>query len=399
MGKALGLLPSWYWPEGVQRYLAAPRVAIYELTVGRWARRYGDDPALIVGETSLSFRELDAACGRVAAAIAERFPEGNARVALAVRSGETFAPLFLGLLRANTTLLVLDGPAEGSLEEFEPSMVVSDMPGLAGESPDALLAGAHSPALVRPAMIDPAKPAIALPGRNGLAWHSHASLMSAAMAFAAFVSLDTKDHLVVSRPPGSWEGLIGLLAPLQAGGAAVGCDPADEVAVAELTRRLRPSVVWIEAAAAERLLDGHNLLAAALRDGRSKVYVSVARTLPTHLRRALRRRLRSHVLAVHGHPDCGPITADHASWYLDDSVGIPMVGVDIVALNPKTNQPSDLAWPVLSYAGIGVITQAVATNRVMVAASGTPDTDTPRWYVTGEHGLLDSNGMLFLRDQ
>ena len=224
------MLPSWYWPEGVQRYLAAPRVSIYDLTVGRWARRYGDDPALIVGESALSFRELDAACARVAAAIAERFPDGNARVALAVRSGERFAPLFLGLLRANTTLLVLDEPAEMPVREFEPSLVVSDMPGFAGELPDALLAGAESVSPTQPLRIDPVKPVVALPGREGLAWHSHASLMSAAMAFAAFVALDTKDHLVVCRPPGSWEGLIGLLAPLQTGGAAVGFDPADEAA-------------------------------------------------------------------------------------------------------------------------------------------------------------------------
>jgi acyl-CoA synthetase (AMP-forming)/AMP-acid ligase II len=398
MGKALGLLPSWYWPERVQRYLAAPRVAIYDLAVSRWARRYGDDPALIAVETALSFRELDAACGRVAAAIGERFPGRGARVALGVRSGETFAPLFLGLLRANTTLLVLDGPADASLREFEPSLVISDMPGLAGESPDTLLAGAASPTPVRPATIDPVKPAIALTGRNGLAWHSHASLMSAAMAFAAFVALDTKAHLVVSRPTGSWEGLIGLLAPLQAGGAAIGCDAADETAVARLTRGLRPAVVWTEAASAERLLDAHNLLATAVRDVRPKVYVSVTRTLPTHLRRALRRRLRAHVLAVYGYPDCGPITADHASWYLDDSVGIPMVGVDVLALNPRTDEPSDLPWPVLSYAGVGVSTQAVATNGVRAAASGTSDGET-RWYVTGDHGLLDSNGMLFLRDR
>ena len=157
-------------------------------------------------------------------------------------------------------------------------------------------------------------------------------------------------------------------------------------------------MVWIDAATAERLLDGHNLLAGALREVRSNVYVSVSRTLPTHLRRALRRRLRTHVLAVHGYPDCGPISADHASWYLDDSVGIPMVGVDILALNPATDQLSELPWPVLSYAGIGVSSQAIATNRLQLAAHGTPAADTPRLYVTGDHGLLDSNGMLFLRN-
>ncbi len=50
-------------------------------------------------------------------------------------------------------------------------------------------------------------------------------------------------------------------------------------------------------------------------------------------------------------------------------------------------------------AGIGVSSQAIATNRLQVAASGTSDGEVPRWYATGDQGLLDSNGMLFLRDR
>jgi acyl-CoA synthetase (AMP-forming)/AMP-acid ligase II len=397
MSKALGLLPSWYWPEGVQRYLAAPRVAIYELAVNRWARRYGNDPALVVGEGVLSFRDLDAACARVTLAIARRFPGEAPKVALAVRSGDTFVPLFLGLLRANASVLVLAAPDELALQQFAPDLVVSDLHGVAGDAPTVLLEGEPASTSPRPVMVDASRPAIALPGRDGLAWHSHASLMSGAMAFAAFLAVNTKDRLLVARPPASWEALIGLLAPLQAGAAAVACDPADRDAVAALVRGLQPSTVWIDEPAAEALLAGHDALADALRAVRPKVYVS-GTGLRKHVRRALRHRLRAHVLSVYGYPECGPIAASHASWYLDDSVGIPMVGVDLLALNPETGQPSLLPWPVLSYAGIGAKTQSVATNRRTAPAAEMLSADAP-WYVTGDHGILDSNGMLFLRER
>lgn len=395
MGKALGLLPSWYWPDGVQRYLAAPRVAIYELTVNRWARRYGDDTALIRGDESATFSELDATCQSVATACGARFPESPPRVALALTSGVEFAPLFLGLLRANATLLLLDGPDEAALAEFGAGLVISDMAGVPGEAPGPWLEQGGSPAGRPAAMADATRPAIAFPGRDGLAWHSQVSLMSAAMAFAAFLSLEPKDRLVAIRPPGSWEAVIALLAPLQAGAPAAACEPADDEEIAHLLRNERPGFAWVDAGRAAAMLDRDTPVASALRDSRTNVFVTTHGPYPRHLRRALRHRLRAHVLTVYGFAECGAIAASHPTWYLDDAAGIPMVGVDVLALDPATGQPSELPWSVLSYAGIGAKTQAVATNRRTGLADGSTGTD--QWYVTGAHGILDANGMLFLQ--
>lgn len=396
MGKALGLLPSWYWPDGVQRYLAAPRVAIYELTVNRWARRYGSDTALIRGDETATFRELDTACQRVAALCAARFPDAPPRVALALSSGVAFAPIFLGLLRANATLLLLEAPDEAALAEFGPGLVISDMPGVAGEDPARWTEEDSEPPPARPvAMADVSKPTVALPGRNGLAWHSQVSLMSAAMAFATFISLDPKGRLAVVRPPGSWEAVIGLLAPLQAGAPAIACEPGDDEEVARLLLAERPGYAWLDAQRAESLLGHPTPLGDALREARTNVFVTTTGPFPRYLRRALRHRLRTHVLTVYGFPECGPVAASHPSWYLDDAVGIPMVGVDLLALDPATSQPSELPWSVLSYASIGAKTQAVATNCRTGLASGSADAE--QWYVTGAHGILDANGMLFLK--
>ena len=404
MGKALGLMPSWYWPDGVQRYLKAPRVSLYELAVGRWAKRYGGDPALIAGGSSLSFRELDAACAAVAASYLSRLTEGPGRVALAVRAPEGFAPLLLGLLRADATVLVLDGSraerAGEALREFQPDLLISDDPAVAAdtlrrEEPSGWLEG--TPARPRPVNVDPARPAIALPGRDGLAWHSQMSLMSGAMAFAAFTRLEPPAKLLVVRPPGAWEALIGLLAPLQTGGAALLDGRGDPNAAAALVREHAPRSLWLDAATAEALLHGPGPLVSAIRDQRPDLFVTTTAAFPKHLRRSLRRLLRVPILTVYGYPETGPIAAAHPSWHVDEAVGIPMTGADLVALNPRSGRAVETPWDLLTYAHIGVQTSALATNVGAAADEGAERIDT-RCYNTRTPGVIDANGMLFLLD-
>lgn len=404
MGKALGLMPSWYWPEGVQRYLKAPRVALYELAVGRWAKRYGSDLALVAGGSSRSFRELDAACAIVAANYFSRLSDAPGRVALAVRAPEAFAPLLLGLLRADATLLVLaDAPAgrgTDSLSEFEPDLLISDDPAVAAgnvrrEAPAAWLeGGAPRP---RPLNADPGRPAIALPGRDGLAWHSQMSLMSGAMAFAAFTRLEPPAKLLVARPPGAWEGLIGLLAPLQTGGAALLDGRGDDDAVAALLRQHAPRSLWLDAAAAEALIGGPGPLVSAIRDERPDVLVTTTAAFPKRVRRSLRRLLRVPILTVYGYPETGPIAAAHPSWHVDEAVGIPMTGTDLVPLNPHSGRAVETPWDLLAYAHVGAQTNALATNVGAAAADGADRIDT-RCYNTRTPGVIDANGMLFLLD-
>ncbi len=402
MSKALGLLPSWYWPEGVQRYLSAPRVPLYDLTVGRWVRRYGDDPALVTDAETQDFRRLDAACAAVAAACATRFPGQSPRIALAVRSPADFAALFLGLARAGATVLVLDGESDAgpsqALTEFAAQLIVSDSRVTAGgpgprEEPAALLGGATGgPPPARPS-VDPAAPSVALPGKEGIAWHSHMSLMSAAMAFAAFVALRPDRRLLVGRPPGAWETLVGMLAALQVGAPALlaGSVEADEAS--GLVGRAAPGLVWLPASAAESLL-GSSALAGAMRAAGAHLMLTTTEPFPKHTRRALRRRLGTAVLTLYGYPETGPIAAAHPSWYLDEAIGIPMTGVDLIPLNPRTGRPADLPWAALSYAGIGVRTRALAANaRRRNGDGGQVDAE---WYATGDLGLIDANGMLFL---
>jgi len=404
MGKALGLMPSWYWPDGVQRYLKAPRVALYELAVGRWAKRYGSDPALFAGGASLSFRELDAACAAVAASYLSRLADAPGRVALAVRAPEAFAPLLLGLLRTDATVLVLaDSSAEcaaDALSEFQPDLLISDDPAVAAngarrEEPADWLDGTG--VRPRPVNLDPGRPSIALPGRDGLAWHSQMSLMSGAMAFAAFTKLEPPAQIFVARPPGAWEGLIGLLAPLQTGSAALLDVGGDPDAAAALVREHAPRYLWLDAVTAEGLLHESGPLVSSIRDRRPVVFVTTTASFAKRVQRSLRRLLGVPILTVYGYPETGPIAAAHPSWHVDDAVGIPMTGTDLIPLNPRSGRAVETPWDLLAYAHVGGQTNALATNVGAAGDEGSGHLDT-RCYNTRTPGVIDANGMLYLLD-
>lgn len=404
MSKAMGLLPSWYWPEGVQRYLAAPQVSIYELAVGRWARRYGDTPALAGLDQVMTFRELEQATARAAAACTERIGAQEPRLALAVRSPRSFALLILSVLRANGSILLLDGEAPweeqaAALATFQANALVTDAPTGLGEeagvptlAAEALLEADAAPSPA--ARADAGRPAIALVAEGGIVYHSHMSALSAAMAFAAFSLLEPETRMVVARPASSWEGLIGLLAPLQAGGAAVLSQSTASDEVADAITGTQADLLWIDEPTALALLEGGRALMEAVRQHCKATYVSVQRAFPKRLRRQLRRLLRTPVLTIYGYPATGAIAASHPSWYLNEAIGIPMTGVDLAPVQPETRQPVETAWEFLTHAGIGVRTRALAVE--IAGAIGVPGfIEEGLWY-SGDLGSMDANGMLYL---
>lgn len=404
MSKGMGLLPSWYWPEGVQRYLSAPQVALYELAVGRWARRYGSSPALVGPDYALTFAELDQETGRTAASCVERAGSGEPRVAIAVRSPRAFALVFLGALRAGGSVLLLDPRSAredqaAALRLFQAQLLVTDAPaglgqeaGLPELAPEALLEAA-APAAPAP-MADAARPSIGLAQEGGIVYHNHISVMSAAMAFAAFTLLQPEDRYLVARPPGSWEGLLGLLAPLQAGGAAVLPASDDPEAAAAALSAAEALLLWIDEATALAILDGGGPLMEAARGRCQLVYVSVRRPLPRRLRRHLHRLLGAHILTIYGYPATSAIAAAHPSWYLEDAIGIPMTGVDLVPVDPDSLRAVEAPWELLTHAGIGVRARALAVETAG-SVPGPGFIEEGLWY-TGDIGSVDANGMLYL---
>ncbi len=387
MGKAAGVLPSWYWPEGVQRYVSAPPVALDELCLGRWARRYGGQPALRTPEGEMTFRELDGAVGRVAAAIAQRW--GEPRLALRIGDPLSFVVVFLAGARLGRPLLLLDagdppGAHQWAVEAFRPTAVIDDA--LARE-----LREAQAPAL-RPSRPDASAPLIALPEGRALVYHSHVSLVSGAMALAAFLQLEPQESLLAAAPWNTWEGLLALLAHLQGGGCAPVVASAPE-GVAEAVMQFRPKALWVPASLGWGALEVSGLGEAVRRAG-PWLLVGVDGPFPKALRRRWRRVLGVPVLTAYGYAATGLVAASHPSWYLDDAVGIPMTGVDLVPIDPYSASPIEAPWEVLTYAGIGVKTRALAAR---IEGEGPyPGLLRSDLFYTGQQGWVDPNGMLYL---
>jgi len=388
MGKAAGVLPSWYWPEGVQRYVSAPPVPLDELCLGRWARRYGGQPALRTPAGELTFRELNELVGRTAAGIVQRWGEAP-RLALRIEDPLLFAMVFLAEARLGAPVLLLDpgGQEEDvqwALEAFGATAVVD------GPTAEALQeTQAPPPPLRRP---DASTPLVALPEGRALVYHSHVSLVSGAMALAAFLQMEPQDAVLAAAPWSRWEGLLTLLAHLQGGGAALACSWRGE-GLAESVSRFRPKALWLPDVPGWAALESDDL-AGAVRRARPWLLVGVTGPFPKAQRRRWRRALGVPVLTAYGYAATGLIAASHPSWYLDDAVGIPMTGVDLIPIDPQSAAPLDAPWEALTYAGIGVRTRALAVR--LEGQGPYPGLVEPDLFYTGDQGWIDPNGMLYL---
>jgi acyl-CoA synthetase (AMP-forming)/AMP-acid ligase II len=390
MGKAAGLLPSWYWPEGVQRYVSAPPIALDELCVGRWARRYGGNVALQGQQGQLTFRELNERVGRIAGAILARWGDAP-RLALYAGEPLLWATAFFAGARLGCQLLLLDTDlpldAQGwALESFRPTAVLDDV-----AVHNLQEAQGPTPAGRRP---DASAPVIALPEGKALVYHSHVSLASGAMALAAFLQLDPQEKVVAVSPWGRWEGLLTLLAHLQGGGTAL-ASPSSWEALSEAVAHHRPKALWLPASLGWHVLEEKSLRE-AVRRARPWLLMGVEGPVAKAQRRRWRRLLGTHVLTAYGFAATGVIAASHPSWYLDEAVGIPMTGVDLIPIDPASRAPVEAPWEVLTYAGIGVRTRALAPR---IEGEGPYyGLIAPDLFYTGRQGWMDPNGMLYLLD-
>jgi long-chain acyl-CoA synthetase len=413
VAKTIAINPSWYWPDDVPRLLGVPPMFCDRLMAERWSRRRPEVVAVVDGDSSVTYAELWSRAQAVAGALRERSGSGG-HVALVGPAGVDGVVALVGALAARWRPILLDSraPAAGeAAAAVGANLAVVQPPAQAPAGVEAVelgeleRAGATScdtPTLHEAdAVRDVHEAAVDLVTADGwAAGHSHYSLVSGALSMAAFLGLERAETWLSAMPLWTWEGLYSTMVPLYMGGTAVICGPegaTDTVAGSVDDHHVAYALVPFESL--RDLARGRpRRLADSLKRNLRGLLLSTDRPFAASDRRKARKALDVPILTMFGLAETGPILASHPSWYVDESVGIPVTNVEVQPANPQTGEPLDTNWELLDYA-----TMVIRGPQLMAGYEGDAARDerlTSRlqegWFKTWTLASFDANGMMYL---
>jgi acyl-coenzyme A synthetase/AMP-(fatty) acid ligase len=373
MPKTIAITPSWYWPPGVARVVGIPPFSITELCVERPARDNPSALALVAGNTRLTAAELKSEVWRCAGALAGGVSATDRIAVPAASASVNSVVLLLGALAAG---LPVDLGGGGS-------PVSGSDAGSAGEG--------FMPS--RPSLCALREPAVFIAGREGPVAHSHRSLLAAVIGLGAFLEVRPGRPWMPLVPLSRWEGLLGLLAPLYFGSAVV-LPPENGDAETTVQTIVREGVGY----AFSTLETGARLTRDAkksTKDARrilDAFLLSVDGMFDPDERRRVARSFECPALTVWGTAETGPVFASHPSWYLDESVGIPITNAQVIPSDPRSGVPIQTLWELVDTAEVTVWSPSVCCREVSSAGASWTDNRLR----TGMMASSDANGMVYL---
>ena len=424
MAKTIAINPSWYWPDDTPRLLGVPPMFCDRLMAERWSRRRSDVTAAVDEDGAVTYAELWSRAEAVAAALRER-GDGGGRVALAGPAGVDGVVALIGALAARRRPILLDpaspqaveaaaavgaqlaivqppAQAPGGMEAVELRELEEAGSGAAGQEGGGS-AGQDGEGSQKDGGLvhDVHEPALDLVTADGwAAGHSHYSLVSGALSLAAFLGNAEPQSWLCAMPLWTWEGLYSAMVALYTGGTAVLCDADD--APEEAADLVEDHGVAYALAPFEVLRDlsrgRPRRLADSLKRNLRGLLLSADRPFAAIDRRKARKALDVPILTMFGLAETGPILASHPSWYVDESVGIPVTNVEVQPANPETGEPLDTNWELLDYA-----TMVIRGPQLMAGYEG-PAAEDERlstrleegWFKTWALASFDANGMMYL---
>ncbi len=411
MPKTIATTPSWYWPEGVPRVLGVPPYRLEELLVERWAqRRPPAHPLVVSSDDRADAAELSARVGAAARAIGATVSPGG-HVAVAAGPTAEGAVLVLGALASGRQALLVapEGdtagvarPPAGELAAAE--LAVGDAGG-AVELKGAGLEAMRLDTLVArdpgdgdgrqgAAVADLRAPAACLGGRTGPAWHSHRSLVAGALALQAFLGTTDDTVWLSTFSPCTWPGLLGLSTALLAGSTLALAEPGDAARqTADETQ-----AAWVLASLADAVPTWGGRRRRGAEPGPRAVLVTVDGPFDPDERRAVAAGANAAALTLFGMAETGLVLASHPSWYLDESVGIPVPNMHVVPADPDTGEPISTMWELVDHAMVSVWSPSLALGADG-AEGGAAARGAPGRFATGVLAASDPNGMLYLVEE
>ena len=384
MPKTIAITPSWYWPPGIQRVVGIPPFSIPELCVDRPARDNPAGTAVVAGNTRLSAAELRDEVQRTAAGVAAA--AGSDQIAvLAADASLDSVVLLLAALAAGLHVRLLP-PTEDAATDVAAHGGIALDASMRGGS--AAVAGRHAPSLT-----ELREGAIVIRGASGPVVHSHRSLLAASISLSTFLDATPGRPWMPLIPLSRWEGLVAALTPLYLGAPLVLPPGNDPEAIVQTITRERVGYAFADLTEGARIARDAKKAAKDARKVLDGFLLSVDGMFDPDERRRVSRSLECPALTVWGMPETGPVFASHASWYMDESVGIPITNAQVVPSDPRTGEPIQALWELVDSAEVTVWSPAVCLR--------TEGADQPgRWagarFRTGMTASSDANGMVYL---
>ncbi len=399
------------------------------VTLRESARRVPGKPAMVLGETTISYAELDALSDRVAANLAAGGLTAGDRVGLQLPNIPEFVIAYFGILKAGGVVvpmnvllkapeiefqlrdsgavaLIAFGAAAGEAAQAAGAAAVRSVyvaGPAAGPAPGApftdLLAG--DPPGPRLAPVSPAEPAVIIypsgpPGAPKGAVLSHFTLYMNADTSGRLFEFEDSDVVLVALPLFHIFGLSSILNICVLLGGTMSLAPRFEAAaVLEQIQRDRVTIFEGVPTMYVALLQAPGLEGYDLSSLR--VAISGGAPIPAEIIDSFERRFGVVILEGYGLSETSStttfnISAEQRKVY---SVGKPIWGVSVQIWDDQ-GRPRP--------AGAGNVGEIVVRGpNVMTCYHGNPEATarafTGGWFHTGDLGYFDSDGFLFIVDR
>ncbi len=397
MPKTIAITPSWYWPADATRVCGVPPFRLDEHLVERWARHRPDSPALVDAQVRLSGRELLDAVVGAAGGLRARVPLGE-RVLLVSGPSAEGVVLFLALTRAGIpTVLAAPDQVAAVAQTAGASACCADAAGAAAAASTGLpvlrwgdVSGPADPVAGVPTAALSA-PLVGVPTDSVLAWHSHGSLLGGAVSMQTFYGVDDQRPWLSTLDVSTWAGLYAITIPLAAGAAAVMASPGEQALEAVAREGVGTSVWRLEQAFAATKEAKRQVK--SIRGVQERVLCFTGKLFDADQRRRVGKLFESPALTVFGMPETGPIFASHASWYLDESIGLPISNAWVVPVDPRSGNPIPTLWELVESAMVTVWSPSLLVGY---EGGAHPERFRDSRFVTGIIASSDANGMIYL---
>ncbi len=348
MSKAVGETTA-YWPEGLERSVPVPYEFLFNIVSDRlktgriWIRN---------GQRELGPDELYNLSSHIASFIST---QGYTSVACLCSDRLNVVATVLGSFLAGVKVHIdeQDSPTLASrINAVSPDILITDGSALPRINTNAKIirfeevfsakkAERFEPKIQYASFSDPI---LMLPVGDDAAQHTHTSLLAMIMSFDKFFDVLGAPVIVFGRLS-RWHGVLGLLSMIF-GEAPLVLGPSDPNAV--------------ESGYLLTDVSGLTLLRRELASKLRYVFVALDEYSRASLRQIynLGKKLGVSVIPLLGCQESGPLIAPHPTWIPTHALGIPLVNVTPVPMDPDTGRMLKIPWHLLEMAELGVDTPA-----------------------------------------